>query len=153
MVRENYILSSLYTRNKMKVYNRKAKYNYRLIEKYEAGIVLTGDDVKTVKQGRVDLDKAYVKAIGNELYLINANFSKSGDTGSRKLLLHKEEIISLLTETKAKRLTLIPTKMYTRGRLIKLEFALAKSKREYEKRDLIKRKDIERDIERELKDI
>ena len=137
----------------MKVFNRKAKYNYRFIEKYEAGIVLTGDEGKAVKQGKVDIDKTYVKAIGNELYLINANFNKPGDTGSRKLLLHKEEIISLLTETKAKRLTLIPTKMYTRGRLIKLEFALAKSKRGYEKRDLIKRKDIERDIERELKDI
>ena len=137
----------------MKVLNRKAKYNYRLIEKYEAGIVLTGDEVKAVKHGEVDINKAYVKAIRNELYLINANFNKPGDTGTRKLLLHKNEIISILTESKAKRLTLIPTKMYTRGRLIKLEFALAKSKKGYEKRDLIKRRDIERDVERELKDI
>ena len=152
-MRVNYSLSSSFTHSKMKVFNRKAKFNYRLIEKYEAGIVLTGDEVKAIKRGKVDIGKAYVKAIRNELYLINANFNKPGDTGSRKLLLHKKEIISLLTEIKAKRLTLIPTKMYTRGRLIKLEFALAKSKRGYEKRDLIKRKDIERDIERELKDI
>ena len=135
----------------MKILNRKAKYHYSLLDKYEAGLVLTGDEVKAAKQGRVDISQAYVKPIRNELYLINANFNKPGDAGTRKLLLHKNEINAILSESKAKKLTLIPTKMYTRGHLIKLEFALAKSKKGYEKRETIKKKDIERDIERELK--
>lgn len=137
----------------MKVLNRKAKYHYELLDRYDAGVVLAGDDVKAVKQGKVDINQAYVKAIGNELFLLNANFNQSGDAGTRKLLLHKKEINSILSETKAKKLTLIPTKMYTKGRLIKLEFALAKSKKKYQKKEIIKKKDIERDIERELKEI
>ncbi len=140
----------------MKIVNRKAQFNYQLIERIEAGIVLAGHEVRAVKNGRVDLATAYAKIIGDEAYLVNANIASdiSGDhnpTRSRKLLLHKDQIISLKTKIKAKKLTLVPTKMYTKARLIKVEIALAKTKRKFEKKELKKRKDIEREIERELK--
>lgn len=140
----------------MRIINRKAKFNYRLIERIEAGIVLAGHEVRAVKNGRVDLTTAYAKIIGDEVYLVNANIASdiSGDhnfTRSRKLLLHKDQIISLKTKIKAKKLTLVPTKMYTKARLIKVEIALAKTKRKFDKKELKKKKDIEREIERELK--
>lgn len=140
----------------MKIINRKARFNYRLIERIEAGIVLAGHEVRAVKNGRVNLTTAYAKIIGDEAYLINANIASdfSGDhnpTRSRKLLLHRDQIISLKTKIKAKKLTLVPTKIYTKARLIKVEIALAKAKRKFEKKELKKKKDIEREIERELK--
>ena len=140
----------------MKIVNRKAKYNYKLFEKFEAGIVLSGGEVKSAKRGSVDLAQSYGKIIGGEAYLINANIPVEGKknytpTRSRKLLLHKKQITAILSKIKAKRLTLVPTRMYNRGRLIKVEIALAKSKRTFEKRQALKRADIEREIERELK--
>lgn len=137
----------------MKILNKKAKFNYKLYDKFEAGVVLTGSEVKAVKGGKVDLTNSFVKIIGGEAFLINANIAVNGKdaTKTRKLLLHKGELISIKTKIKAKKLTLIPTKLYTRRRLIKLEVALAKTKRKFEKRQAIKRKDIEREIERELK--
>ncbi|RLC32919.1 SsrA-binding protein [Candidatus Woesebacteria bacterium] len=140
----------------MKIVNRKAQFNYQLIERIEAGIVLAGHEVRAVKNGHVDLATAYAKIMGDEAYLINANIASniSGDyspTRARKLLLHKNQIISLQTKIQAKKLTLVPTKMYTKARLIKVEIALAKSKRKFEKKELKKKKDIEREIERELK--
>ena len=140
----------------MKIINRKAKFNYQWIENLEAGIVLAGHEVRAVKNGKVDLATAYAKIMGDEVYLINANIASSisGDydsTRARKLLLHRNQIDSLKTKMQAKKLTLVPTKMYTKNRLIKVDIALAKTKRKYEKKELKKRKDIERDTERELK--
>lgn len=136
----------------MKVFNKKAKFNYILHEKYEAGISLNGAEVKAVKRGSVDLSRSYGKIINGEAFLINANIAVGGaSTRSRKLLLHKKQIESINAKIKAKKLTFVPIKMYTRGRLIKVEIALAKTKRNFEKRDSIRRKDIERDIERELR--
>jgi SsrA-binding protein len=140
----------------MKIVNRKAQHNYQLIERFEAGIVLAGHEVRAVKNGHVDLATAHAKIIGNEAYLINANItsnisSEHNPTRARKLLLHKNQIISLKTKIQAGKLTLVPTKMYTKARLIKVEIALAKSKRKFEKKELKKKKDIEREVERELK--
>ena len=140
----------------MRIVNKKAQFNYQLIERIEAGIVLAGHEVRAVKNGRVDLATAYAKIMGDEAYLINANIASeiSGDynsTRARKLLLHKNQIISLKTKIQAKKLTLVPTKMYTKARLIKVEIALAKTKRKFDKKELKKKKDIEREIERELK--
>jgi len=140
----------------MKILNRKAKYNYQLLERFEAGIVLSGKEVKAVKDGQIDLSHAYAKIIKDEVYLVNANITVKATTDdsptrARKLLLHKKEIISLETKIKAKKLTLVPIKMYTKNRLIKIEIALAKSKRKFEKKEQKKRKDLEREIERELK--
>ena len=138
----------------MKIINKKAKFNYKLFETFEAGISLTGLEVKTLLNGQADLSNSYVKIVDNELFLINANIplkdTKANPTRSRKLLVHKAEITAIWSKIRQKQLTLIPTKVYTKGRKIKLEFALAKGKREFEKREIIKKKDIERDIEKEL---
>jgi SsrA-binding protein len=137
----------------MRIFNKKAKFNYRLLERFEAGISLLGPEVKAVKRGRVDLTASYVKIISGEVYLINANIAvEEKQTRTRKLLLKKNQIVTISAKVKAKRLTIVPTKVYTRGRLVKVEIALAKRRRNYEKRELIKRKDIEREIEQELKD-
>jgi SsrA-binding protein len=136
----------------MKVFNKKAKFNYILFDKYEAGISLTGTEVKAFRKGSVDLNQSYGKVIDDEAYLINSNFAiDTGQTRSRKLLLHKNEIVAISTKIKAKKLTLVPTKMYTKGRKIKVEVALAKSKKRFEKKEQLMRRDIERDAERELR--
>ncbi len=140
----------------MRVVNRKAKFNYQLLEKFEAGIVLSGSEVKSIKQSRVDISNAFAKIINGEIYLINANIPIANGVNydpsrMRKLLLHKDEIISIEGKIKQKKLTLVPTKVYTRGPLIKAEIALAKTKRKFEKKELLKKRDIKRDIEREIR--
>lgn len=140
----------------MQIVNKKAQFNYKLYDRFEAGIVLNGGEVKAVKNQGADLSNSYAKILNREVYLINANIpvkdKKNYDsTRTRKLLLHKKEVISLLSIMKAKKLTLVPTKLYTKKRLVKLELALAKTKREFEKKESIKRKDLEREIEQELK--
>lgn len=140
----------------MQAINKKAHFNYILLERFEAGMVLNGGEVKAVRGGRLDLSNSYAKVIGDELYLINTSIPVEGKkdynpTRARKLLLHKHEIITLKTTIKAKKLTLVPTKLYTKGPLIKAEIALAKPKRTFEKKEDLKRKDIEREIEQEFK--
>jgi len=141
----------------MQAHNRKAKFNYRFYEKYEAGLVLSGAEVKAIKKGLIDISAAYVKIIEREAFLINANIPVEGkkdynSTQTRKLLLHKGQITTIQSKVKAKKLTIVPTRVYSKGRLIKAEIALAKAKKQYEKKDLLKRRDIERDIERELRE-
>ncbi len=139
----------------MIIKNRKAYFNYNLFEKIEAGIVLTGSEAKTLMTKGADLSQSFVKIINSEMYLINANIHTEGDASdsskSRKLLLHRKEITSITTKIKARKLTLVPTKLYNRGHKIKVEVALAKSKKEYSKKEAAKKKDIEREIEREFK--
>jgi len=140
----------------MKITNKKAQFDYILYDRYEAGISLLGGEVKSLKRNSVNLSQAFAKVIGNEIYLVNANIPIEGKkdytpTRSRKLLLHKNEIVSIITKIKAKKLTLVPVKMYNKGLKIKLELALAKSKRKFEKKEAIKKKDIERELKRELK--
>src|SRR3989344_3138319 len=137
----------------MRIINKKAKFNYNLSERFEGGIVLTGAEVKALKTGRADLSNSYAKIVGGEAYLVNANIPAQvvqnyDETRSRKLLLHKNELISLGTKMKQKQLTLVPIRVYTKGRLVKAEIALAKSKRKFEKKESIKKKDIEREIEK-----
>ena len=139
----------------MKVINKKAKYNYKLFEKYEAGISLTGIEVKTLLNGQADLSNSFVKILEGEIYLVNANIpfsnAQANPTRTRKLLLHKAEITAIWSKIRQKQLTLVPTKLYNKGRKIKLEFALAKGKKKFEKKESIKKKDIERDIEQQLR--
>jgi len=140
----------------MRIINKKANFNYNLYDRVEAGVSLKGAEVKAIKENRADLGNSYVKIVKGEAYIINANIPTEGlvnydPTQSRKLLLHRTELTSLITKMKQKKLTLIPTKVYTKGRLVKLEIALAKTKRKFEKKESIKRKDLEREIERELR--
>ncbi len=144
----------------MKIFNRKFSRHYQKIESIEAGIVLYGDEVKSIKQGRIKLDDAYVKIIGSEAYLINAEISpylKSSINPSqvrrtRKLLLHKKEILRLKTKTKGEGLTIIPVSCYNKGDIIKLEIALVRGRKDIEKRKKEKERDLKREEERKLKE-
>lgn len=139
---------------KMKIINRRAKYDYNLLEKFEAGIALTGPEVKSIRSGRLDLAQSFVRLIDGEVWLINAHihpypFADNRDYDSRrrrKLLLHKKEILKIQQRIKEKGLTLVPVSCYTKGDKIKLEIALAKGKKKYEKREAIKKRDLEREI-------
>ncbi len=143
-----------------KIINRRARYDYHLLEKFEAGIVLTGAEVKSVKAGKMSLSESFVKIIDNEAWLLNAfinpyPFADNRDYDpkrSRKLLLHKNELLKLTQQTKEKKLTVIPVSCYTKARKIKLEIALARGKKKYDKREAKKRKALEREIEQALKD-
>jgi SsrA-binding protein len=142
----------------MRIFNKKAGFNYKLEdEKYEAGLVLSGGEAKAIRTGHADLNQSYARILSGNAYLINANIPVVGakdydSTRMRRLLLHKSEIISIQSKIKQRKLTLVPMKLYTKGRIIKLGLALGKSKREFEKRETIKKMDFQRDLERELKD-
>jgi len=139
----------------MEILNKKATFHFELIgDRIECGIVLSGLEVKSIKENRTDISNAYVKIIGGEAFLVNANMPLQTDdpTRSRKLLLHKDQLTQLDTKIKQQKLTLIPTKLYTKGRFIKLQIAQAKAKRSFEKKESIKQKDLDREAQRELKD-
>lgn len=149
----------VYNKN-MKIINRKAFYDYHILEKFEAGIVLTGPEVKSLKEGKASLDDAFVQIKDNQALLINGRihpykFADNRDydpTRTRKLLLHKKEITSLLSKTKQSNLTIVPTAWYTIGQgVIKIELALARGKKKYDKREAIKRKDLQRETEQILR--
>jgi len=138
----------------MKIINRRASYDYRLLEKFEAGIVLSGPEVKSVKAGHFHLEEAFCQVKNGELWLFNAhihpyNFADTQDYDprrARKLLLHKKEILKLAQHSSQKGLTIVPVSCYTKGNKIKLEIALAKGKKKYEKREAIKKRDLEREM-------
>lgn len=144
----------------MKIVNRSVFHDYNILETFESGIHLLGAEVKSVKGARMSLDGAYVKIIGSEIYLVNAQifpYPYARPEGydpkrSRKLLLHKKEILSLKTKMSSSNLTLVPVECYIKSGFIKLKIGLAKGKKEYEKREKLKKRDMERDIQRELRE-
>lgn len=134
--------------------NRKAYYDYEILETYEAGIVLNGQEVKSIKTGHINLKGAYVVFKNEELFLIGANIppyqpknapKDYNPERSRKLLLTKAEIKSLVGKIKQKGLTLIPLKVYTKNAKIKLLFGIGKGKKEIDKREKIKKREFERE--------
>ena len=140
--------------------NKRARFDYEILEIYEAGLVLTGAEVKSIKTGHVSLKESFVTIREEELYLTNAHippYSHAGKinnydpTRSRKLLLKRNEIKNLIGKARTKGLTLVPIRMYTKRRLVKLEFGLGKGKKEYDKRQKIRKRDDLRKAERELK--
>jgi SsrA-binding protein len=139
----------------MKIANKRAFFDYQILERFEAGINLIGAEVKAVRLGHADLTGAHVRIMGNEAYLINAKIfpyqysrpENYDEQRTRKLLLHKKEIIALKSKTEGQNLTLIPVSLYTTKSFIKLEVALGKGKKQYDKKDSIKKKDIQRQIE------
>ena len=141
------------------VTNRKAYHNYHIGESIEAGIVLTGTEIKSIRAGRVSLGDAYVKPEGGELWLLNAHIARyeAGSymshepTRPRKLLLHRKEIDSLASKIQEKGLTLVPLKLYIKDSIAKLEIAPAKGKKLYDKRETIARRETDREIGRALK--
>ena len=140
--------------------NKRANYDYEILEKLEAGLVLKGYEVKSIKTGHISLKGAYVAITGGEAFLINANIPayqplnmpKDYDpTQSRKILLRRSQIKSLVGRISQKGLTLTPIKVYSKGGLIKIEIGLGKGKRKIDKREAIKKREAKRKIERALR--
>jgi len=131
--------------------NRQAGHNYHLLERFEAGIALTGTEVKAAKDGKIQLKDAFCEVQGNEAWLLNAHISQYSHgnrenhepTRRRKLLLHRAEIDKLLGKTREKGLTLIPTKIYMKNGHIKVEFAVAKGKKLHDKREAERQREME----------
>lgn len=140
--------------------NKRATFDYALQGNYEAGLVLTGAEVKSVKTGHASLKGAFVTVRGNELYLTNALIPRyaqahketsHNDTRPRKLLLRKQEIRSLIGKYRTEGLTLVPIRLYTKKQLVKLEFAVGKGKKEYDRRSDIGKREAKRRIERAMR--
>jgi SsrA-binding protein len=139
--------------------NRKARHDYFIEETYEAGLVLTGSEVKSLREGRANLKDSYARFIRGEAFLVNSHISpypashqfNHEPTRSRKLLLHKHELERLTGKVQEKGLTLIPLKLYFKNGRAKVELGLARGKKLYDKREVLKRKDARREVERSLK--
>ena len=139
--------------------NRKAFHEYVIIETYEAGIQLIGSEVKSIREGKVSLKQSYIIIRRKETWLKGCHIASYSHTGfeghetlrNRKLLLHKYEIDRIESKLAEKGLTAVPTKLYFKGGIIKVEFGLAKGKKLYDKRASKKKRDVERDIQRAMK--
>jgi SsrA-binding protein len=140
--------------------NKRAGFDYALEGRFEAGLVLTGSEVKSVKTGHASLKGSFVTVKGNELYLTNALIPRYAHahrdtthdpTRPRKLLLRKREIRSLIGKSRTEGLTLVPIRLYTRKQLVKLEFAIGKGKKAFDKRSDIGKRDAQRRIERAMR--
>ena len=141
----------------MRIFNKKARFNYEIEagSHTEAGLSLSGGEAKSIREKHADISDSQIRILSGEAYLINANIpvlgAKLDPTRSRKLLLHKNELISIATKVKQRKLTILPISLYNKKRLIKLELALGKPKKKFEKKEEIKRRDINREIEKEFK--
>lgn len=142
------------------IQNRKAYHNYEILEKYEAGIELRGFEVKSLKSGKGSLEGVYVSPRNNELYLINFDISpyQAKNVGfnynskrERRLLLKRKEINYLIGKLKEKGLTIVPLRVYLKNRLVKVEIALVRGLKKYEKKEKIKKREFEREKKRFLK--
>lgn len=140
--------------------NRKAYFNYEIIEKFEAGIELKGFEVKAIKTGRASLTGAFATIHDGQIFLTNFQVQPYQTkntppdyepTRSRRLLLNKKEIAYLIGKMQSERLTLVPLKLYTKGNLVKVELGLARGKKQFEKRETIKKRETQREIKRTLK--
>jgi SsrA-binding protein len=143
----------------MKIYNKQLRRDFNVIERLEAGIVLLGSEVKAIRGNHLNLDGSHVRIISGEAYLINAQifpykFSRTDEyqeSRTRKLLLHKKEIVALKSRLDQGNFTLVPAALYTKKNQFKLEIALVRGKAQHEKRHDLRKKAMDRDIERELK--
>jgi len=139
--------------------NRKARHNYHILDSVEAGIVLTGSEIKSIRAGRVSLGDAYVRPEGGELWLLNVHIARYEASSylsheplrPRKLLLHRKQIAALTSTVAEKGFTLVPLRLYIKDGIAKLEVATARGKKLYDKRESIIRREMEREIGRALK--
>ena len=139
--------------------NRKASHDYFLLERYEAGLVLKGSEIKSIRAGQISLAEAYVTTDGNEAWLVDAHIAPYDQASyfnhdprrPRKLLLHRSEIEDIWDEVRKKGVTVIPTQVYLKDGRAKVEIAIAKGKKLYDKRQAIARRDYERELERNLR--
>lgn len=143
----------------MEINNRKANYDYEILETIESGIVLTGTEIKSIRNGAANLKDSYGIIKNNEMYLLNMHIShyeegnifNHEETRTRKLLLHKKEILKLNDKIKLQGLTLVPLKLYFKKNKAKILVGLAKGKKTYDKRESIKERDIKRNLEKNYK--
>lgn len=143
----------------MEILNRKARYNYQIFDTIEAGIVLTGTEIKSIRSGKANIKDSYATIKKGEALLINMHISpyENGnifnheETRTRKLLLHKKEIKKIESKITLEGYTLVPLKIYFKHGIAKIELGIAKGKKNYDKRETIKQRDIERDIKARLK--
>ena len=139
--------------------NRKAFHDYHLLETFEAGMVLLGTEVKAIREGRVNLRDSFARVEDGEVYLYNVNISPYSHRGyadheplrRRKLLLHRHEILKLIGQTIEKGMTLVPVRMYFKNGRVKVAVSLAKCKKEYDKRETIKRRETDRETRAAIK--
>lgn len=143
----------------MEIINRKARFDYEIEDEYEAGIVLKGTEIKSIRNGKANIKDSYAIIRNNELYLLNSNISlyeegnrfNHEETRTRKLLMHKKEILKLKDKIEKEGYTLIPLKMYFKGSKLKVLIGLAKGKKNYDKREAIKKRDTEREMQKIIK--
>jgi len=146
-------------KNKLIASNHKARYLYFLYDTYEAGIQLYGTEIKSLKLGHCSITEAYISFYNNEAYIYDmdipvyshGNIFNHEPKRVRKILLHKQQILKLFNQCKIKGYTVVPTKCYIKQGLAKLEIALAKGKNTVDKRETIKQRDVERDIQKHIK--
>jgi len=143
----------------MEIVNRKARYDYEIEETYEAGIVLTGTEIKSIRNGKVNIKDSYAIIRNNEIFLLNTHISlydegnrfNHEEDRTRKLLLHKKEILKLRDKVEIDGYTLIPLKIYFVKAKAKVLIGVARGKKNYDKRETIKKRDVEREIQRNFK--
>ena len=143
----------------MEIQNRKVNFDYEIIDTFETGIVLTGTEIKSIRLGKCNLKDSYAIIKNNEIFILNMHISQyeqgnrfnHEETRTRKLLMHKKEILKLRDKLDLEGFTLIPLKLYFKGSKAKILLGLAKGKKNYDKREAIKKKDIERQLARDLK--
>ena len=143
----------------MEINNRKAKYDYEILSTIECGIVLTGTEIKSIRNGNANLKDSYAVIKGNEVFILGMHISeyKEGnifnhdEKRTRKLLLHKKEILKLFNKVELDGNTLVPIKLYFKGNKAKILLGLAKGKKTYDKRETIKQRDINREVQKQLK--
>ncbi len=140
--------------------NKKASFNYFLLDSFDAGIVLHGTEIKSVRANKVNIGDAYCIVRNEEMFIVNMHIAKydhgnifnHDETRQRKLLLHKKQIIKINNRVMQEDLTIVPTKVYLEKGLCKIEISLAKGKKNYDKRQSIKEKDAKRNVQRNLKE-
>ena len=140
--------------------NRKARHEYHILEKYEAGVALKGSEVKSIREGNVSIKESYVRFFDSELYIIGMHIAEYENRGydnvqsvrDRKLLLHRKELTKLKSKVNEKGVTMIPLNLYLKKNLIKIEFGVAKGKKLWDKRKDKQDKDIKRSINRKMKE-
>lgn len=143
----------------MEINNKKVNFDYEIIDTFESGIVLTGTEIKSIRLGKANLKDSYAIIKNNELYLLNMHISSyeqgnrfnHEETRTRKLLMHKKEILKLKDKIEIDGYTIVPIKLYFKGSKAKILLGLAKGKKNYDKRESIKKKDMERQLARDLK--
>ena len=140
--------------------NRKAHYDFHLIETFEAGLALVGTEVKAIREGRVNLRDSFAKVEGGEVYVHNVHIGAYSSRGyadheplrPRKLLLHRQEIRKLIGKTTERGMTIVPVRMYFKGGRVKIAISLAKGKKDYDRRETIKRRETERETRTAIKE-